>query len=137
MGSPLNFKYLGGLVETLSSEYTTAQLLTDVDAALPAFSGSYSSGVTCTAFYDLSSNELTATKRALQYKFAILGGLGGCYKITWVERFTPEGGGSPTDTARSYLWDGVATETGVYTITPPSSQGTTAIANVVATYDCV
>lgn len=125
----------GSATETLSSEYTTALLGGDVDAAIPSFSGSYGS-YGCSAFYDLTTDELTATKRALQYKFTIPSGLTGCYKLTWVERFTPEGGGSPTDTAKSYLWDGTATETPAYTISAPAAQGTTTIADVVATFDC-
>ncbi len=118
---------------TLSIEYTTADLISDVDAAIPAFSGVFSTG-SGTAFYDLSTDELTATKRALEYKFELpaLVALGyTTYRLDWVERFTPEGG-SPTDTAKFYNWDGSATETGVYTVSAPSTQGTTSIVNVVA-----
>jgi hypothetical protein len=126
-------EYTGSYTETLSDEYTTAQLISDVDAAIPAFSGAFSTG-SGTAFFDVTTDELTATKRALEYKFALpaLVALGyTTYRLDWVERFTPEGG-SPTDTAKFYNWDGSATETGVYTVSAPSTQGTTSIVNVVA-----
>lgn len=133
------YNQVGSVVETLSSEYTTAQLDSDVDAAIPAFSGSYSSGTCSGAYYNKTTDELTISKRGMQYKFTLpdlsTWGIGGgyyTYSISWVERFTPTGGGSPTDTVKCYQWDGSATETGVYTINPPSTNGTTTIQDVVA-----
>lgn len=125
----------GTATETLSVEYTTADLLSGIAGAMGAFSGSYST-TPSTAYYDLSTDELTATMRKLQYKFSIPSGLSGCYKIEWIERFSPEGGGSPTDTAKSYLWDGSATETGAYTIDVPATQGAVSIESVTASCDC-
>jgi hypothetical protein len=136
--------YLGGTVTgsnvivTLSSEYTTSDLETDVTNAIPAFSGSFSSGSCTGAFYDKTSDEFTITKRKMQYKFTFSSISGySCFKITWNETFTPEGGGSSTSTAKSYLWNGTDTETPVYTIDVPVSQGTTTITNVVQSCSCV
>lgn len=121
---------------TLSDEYTTTLLLADVDAALPAFSGSFAA-CSSTALYDLSSDELTATKRAMEYKFTLPSLYPGqCYRIEWIERFTPEGGGSAVDTPKTYDWDGVATETPVFTINPPSTQGSVSIVSIVASCTC-
>ena len=134
-GSGTNQNFTGVATTTLGNEYTTALLISDVETALPAFSGPFTTSVgSPNAFYDLSTNELTATKRALEYKFELpaLVALGyTSYRLDWVERFTPEGG-SPSDTAKFYNWNGSATETGVYTVSAPSTQGTTSNNNIVA-----
>jgi hypothetical protein len=133
-GPSTDQNFTGVATTTLSEEYTTALLVSDVEAAIPAFSGAFSTLGSGTAFFDITTNELTATKRALEYKFELpaLVALGyTTYRLDWVERFTPEGG-SPSDTAKFYNWDGSATETGVYTVSAPSTQGTTSINNVVA-----
>lgn len=136
--------FVGGTVSgtdatlTLSDEYTTVELEADVDAALPAFSGGYSSGA-CSdgAFFDISTDERTITKRAMEYLFELPDLTGHvCYRIDWEEVFTPEGGGSPTVTPKFYNWDGVATETPAYTIDPPATQGTTTVENVAVSFDC-
>lgn len=129
----------GSYTETISNEFTTAILSTDVDAALPAFSGSFLTTGSSSALYDLSTDELTITKRALQYKLPLpsLAALGySTYYVQWIERFTPAGGGSPVDTVKSYTWDGSATETPVYTINPPSTPGSTAILAGSFSYGC-
>ncbi|NBW38511.1 MAG: hypothetical protein EBR30_26525 [Cytophagia bacterium] len=136
-GTP-EYYYSAGGTNTLSTEWTTAELETDVYNAIPAFSGSFSGGVACSgAYYDKTSDELTITKRKMEYKF-VLPTLTGysCYKITWNETFTPEGGGSTTVTAKSYIWNGTDTETPVYTIDVPAAQGTTTVTDVSVSCSC-
>jgi hypothetical protein len=125
----------GAVVETLSSEYATSTLSSDVTSALPSY-GSYSSGDCSGAYYNVSDDELTITKRKMQYKFTLpsLGGYA-CYKLTWNEHFVAEGG-TVTNTAKTYQWDGSATETGEYTIDVPASEGTTTITDLVASNAC-
>jgi hypothetical protein len=48
--------------------------------------------------------------------------------------FVPEAGGSPTNTALTYVWNGTDTETPVYELEVPDIQGTTEVVSVVA--DC-
>lgn len=141
IGSPSD-NFYGSATETLSDEWTTAALEADVTAAIPAYSGSFTL-VSCTgSYYDKTSDELTITKRKMEYKFA-LPGVGGvswltgysCYKIMWDEVFTPKGGGSTTVlTSRTYTWNGSDTETPVYEIDVPASEGTITVENI--TYSC-
>ena len=86
--------------------------------------------------HDLTSDELTMTKRALQYKFTLptLTGFS-AYQIDWIERFTPVVG-SVVDTPKTYNWDGVATETGAYTVNAPATPGEVTIVSVVGTVTC-
>lgn len=125
----------GSWTVTGSDEYTTSALFSAVDSALGSASWSSWSSVSCSgAFVDLSTDQVTYTKRKLEYKFELPEDLveGQCYRITWKERFTPEGG-SAVDTDKSYEWDGEATETGVYSITPDNTlQGTWTIVSVTA-----
>jgi hypothetical protein len=128
-------KTTGTASQTLSSEYTTALLESDVTAALPSY-GSYSDGDCGGAYYDVSDDELTITKQKMQYKFTLPNLTGyACYKLTWNERFVAEGG-SVTNTAKTYQWDGSATETGEYTIDVPAAEGTTTITDLVASNAC-
>lgn len=141
---PGNFSanYYGSASETLSDEWTTSALEADVTAAIPAYSGPFDL-VPCTgSYYDKTSDELTITKRKMEYKF-VLPGFGGvswligysCYKIMWDEVFTPKGGGSTTVlTSRTYTWNGSDTETPVYEIDVPASEGTITVENI--TYSC-
>jgi hypothetical protein len=120
--------YTGGSVaETLSDEYTTDALITYTVSNLPSYPDTFTG--TCSSLRYLSSNELTYAIRRFKYKF-LLPDLTGytCYKITWLE-------GS---TAKSYIWDGVATQTPVYgPILEPSSNGTIAISSIAAACSCV
>ena len=129
------FTSTGSFVITNDDEFTTALLESDVDSFMPAFSGSYTSGAS-TALHDLTSDELTMTKRALQYKFTLptLTGFS-AYQIDWIERFTPVVG-SVVDTPKTYNWDGVATETGAYTVNAPATPGEVTIVSVVGTVTC-
>ena len=96
-------------VVTYADEYTTAALQAYVVASLPAwgslppFGGGYPG--------ELASAELNADSSGYsimesQYQLAHPIPPTGIYILMWVERFTPDGGGAPTNTARSYTWDG-------------------------------
>lgn len=135
-GTP-EYDFIGTATNTLSNEYTTSDLSDDVSTNLPYFSGPFSDAYCTGAYYDISSDELTITKRKMEYKFTLpsLSGYS-CYKLTWDEVFTPEGGGSTTVTSKSYLWNGTDTETSVYTINVPANQGTTVVSNITASCSC-
>lgn len=115
-----------------SSEYTTSTLLANVAASLPAFSGAYHTYNPASdyAYYDLSTDEITATETKMQYRFALPNLTGyTCYRISWSEKFVPESG-STVYTSLSYTWDGSATYAGPYTINVPTTQGTTTVVSV-------
>ena len=94
---------------TYADEYTDAQLQTYVAATLPGwgplstFGDSYPSEL---ASAELSSGAGTYSILESKYAFAWQVPPSQFYELTWVERFTPDGGGSPTDTAKSFTWDG-------------------------------
>lgn len=145
MTAPPSVNATGESTESLSSEYTDALLFTDTAAAVPAYSGSFTQGVS-TAFNDFSTNHLTLTLRKMEYYLAHkIPLIGTCYKLEWVERFTPDGGGMPVDTPRSYTWDGVTPSgydpndpdtwpvTTTYDAGFPSDEGVISIADTVAT----
>lgn len=121
--STFSAKSAGSVSETLSSEYTTAQLIANAEAALPSYPGTFAG--TCSSLRDLSSDELTYTVRRFKYKF-ILPSMTGItsYVINWNEGAT----------AKSYTWDGVATETPVYgPVSEPGSNGTVGISSITVT----
>jgi len=72
-------------------------------------------------------------------------GSGTTYIIKWVERFSPEGGGAPTDTVKTYTWSGTIPGgydptdsttwpiTGEYTLATPATDGTTTLACITVT----
>jgi hypothetical protein len=88
-----------------SDPYTTAQLKTNTIAALPAYDDDWND--TAGSFANLSTDELTYSIRESRYRLRFKipkVGFGTCYFATWVERFTPEGGGAVTDTPRNWQW---------------------------------
>jgi len=108
-----NHQHTGTGTLTLSDEFTTAQLIAQVAAALGGYPGTWAGD--CTAYRNLTADEFTYTIRKFRYRFALptLTGFT-TYKITWTEGAT----------AREYIWDGSATETGVYEVAVPGSNGT-------------
>jgi len=118
-------EYYGTAADTLSLEYATSDLIANTVAALPAYPGTWDG--TCSAYRDLSTDEMTYTVRRFKYKFT-LPTMTGCtsYAISWLEGAT----------AKSYTWDGFATETGEYTVSEPGSNGTTAITAFAVTCLC-
>lgn len=137
IGNP-SFNYYGSATETLSDEWTTADLESEVTAAIPAFSGPFLGGVNCSgAYYDKTTDELTITKRKMEYKFPLPTLVGyTCYGLSWDEVFTPKGGGSPTITPKNYSWNGSDTETPIYTIDVPASEGVITVTEPVPTCSC-
>lgn len=90
---------------TLSLEDTTDDLKTRTQAALPEFDDDWND--TAGSYYELTEDETTNSIRESRYRFRFQipkVGRGTCYKITWVERFTPEEG-DPVDTERCAIWD--------------------------------
>jgi len=90
---------------TYSNEITTPVLKTNTVAALPAYDDDWND--TAGSYANLSTDELTYSIRESRYRLRFKipkVGFGTCYHATWVERFTPEGGGTPTDTPRNWQW---------------------------------
>lgn len=118
--------WYGSYTDTLSVEYTTATLLTSTVSALPSYPNTWVGANE--AMRDLSADELTYSIQRFKYKF-ILPDLTGfdCYKIEWNE-------GS---TAKSYIWNGTDTETGVYgEVTEPGTDGSITVNSIVVTCAC-
>lgn len=89
-----------------SSPYTTAALIANTLAALPAFDDDWDD--TAGSYRNLTTDELTYSIRESRYRFRFKipkVGRGTCYKITWTEIFTPEEG-DPVETDRCSIWDG-------------------------------
>ena len=122
----------------LSDEYTTAMLITDVEAALPPYSGSFYTGIEISAGLSIYSGERDAYAALYQYKFQIPNLTGySAYKIDWDEKYTPEaGGGEPVITHFTYTWNGSDTETSLYYLTFNPNPGTINVVNVVGTAVC-
>lgn len=135
-------------VDTFTSEYSTSTLESDTVSALPAwgtmpgFGGGYPSHL---ASAELSSTEATYSILQSKYQFAHPVPPNATYKLTWVERFTPDTG-SPTDTPKSYTWDGTVPsgyassnsstwpKTTIFEVDQPSSNGSVSIHNLAV--DC-
>ena len=113
----------GTATETLSSEYSTADLITYTVAALPSYPGTWSG--TCSSYRNLTTDELTYSIRRFKYRFQLptLTGFAS-YVINWFEGSTP----------MSYTWNGTDTYTPEYTVNEPGSNGTVVVS--AATYSC-
>lgn len=123
----------GTIVATLSDEYDTALLKSNVVAALPAFDGVYNNS--CSATYNLSANETSFTLSRVKYKIK-LNAAAPCdgVVVQWFEHFQPSPSGSPTNTLKSEAFSEGQIESGVYTIPDPTVNGTTTITSIVV--DC-
>lgn len=142
-------KLTGTVTETKSDEYTTIQLVSNTEAALPAFDDDWND--TAGSLRELTSNQLTYSIRDSRYRFTFpipRSGVGTCYKIEWIERFTPEEG-DPVDTPMCMIWDGVTPEgydpadsdtwpvigdgtNDYFELPPPEENGETTVVEVVA-----
>lgn len=122
-GAGNSFDYTGTATDTLSVEYTTAELKTNTIAALPSYPDTWDGD--CSALLDIDSDQLSCTIRQFKYKFA-LPDLTLCtaYHIHWLEG----------DNEKSYTWNGSDTETPTYTVEQPAENGTIEISDI--TYDC-
>lgn len=122
--------------ETLSSEYTTATLISNAVAALPSyagFGGSHGSGqgTTCSATRALATDETSYSIRRFKYKFTFAAATA-AYTISWNEHFVPTSG-SPTDTPRTASVSIGDTETSVLEVTEGTVNGTTTITDITIT----
>lgn len=136
---------------TYTSIYSDALLISTTVAALPSWgeippcgSGSGST--------ELSSAELSGITYSImqsKYQFCFPVPVSGCYKITWNSVFTPDGGGTPTTTPMSFIWDGTPPPdynpddtttwpvSDIYEQDQPDSNGVVTIANIVASCKCL
>lgn len=115
------------ITDTLSDEYTTSELLTNTEAALPSFPGTWTG--TAGSYFNLTTDELTNSIRESKYRFSFTIPSGSCYRIDWIEDGTPKtwqytGGGTPGDIGYS----------DEYTIPIPSINRTATVTDV--TFSC-
>ena len=118
---------------TRSDEYMTAMLISNTIAAVPPYPGTFTGA--CSAYRNLSSDETSYTVQRFKYKFTFPTATEP-FVIHWVERFTPAGNGSPSDTSRCDPISIGTTETSVHEVLEPSSNGTITVEDVyVETFD--
>lgn len=120
-----------------SNPYTTPTLKSDTLADLPEDFPNTTAG----SYYNLTSDERTFNVREGEYQFKFeipttRKRINQCYKLEWIERFTPLTG-DPVDTPKSWTWDGEVPEdydeddASTYPLTPwfsvaiPTTNGTT------------
>lgn len=133
---------------TLTDEYTTADLKSNVESALPSYCGVYGcsghgnppctlagQGCSCSATYNLSSNETNFTLQRVKYKFTISPPACAGMIVAWKEHFVASPSGTVTDTAKTWTATGDETETPVYTIPDPTVNGTTTITDITVNCD--
>lgn len=73
-----------------SDEYTTALLISNAEASLPAYDGDWND--TAGSFANLSTDELTYSIRESRYRLRFKIPPTSVYRLTWVERFIGEAG---------------------------------------------
>jgi hypothetical protein len=110
-----------------SNEYTTEMLISNTIAALPPYPGTFTE--VCSAYRNLPPEETSYTVRRFRYKFTFAAAAQP-FVIHWVERFTPEGNGSPSDTSQSEQIPIGATESSLHEVLEPASNGTVTIEDV-------
>lgn len=107
-----------------ANEFTTAMLIAKVEAGLPPFPGTFEEGG-CASSRFLSTDEVTYSEQTCQYKI-VIPDTAVPVTITWNEHF--DGGG---DTPMSATLPAHTTETSVYFLAAPSSNGTITITDVM------
>ncbi len=123
-----------------TTEYTTELLESNTIAALPDFSGfdgphdQPGQGTSCSAIRNLGSDEVSYSIQRFKYKF-IFGAATAAFTIYWTERFAPSGGGGFTDTDKQETETIGNTESSVFEIDEPDSNGTTTIVNIRWSFD--
>lgn len=148
--SATTFVAAGNVLATYGEEYTTADLVARVQAALAALGWDGDWNDTPGSYRSLSANETTLALRDSRYEWRVPRhkvGSGRCYGIRWKQRFTPEGGGAPVDTPMCAVWDYEATpdydpddvttwpkmkngELDYWELPPPSANGTTTVEDI-------
>jgi autonomous glycyl radical cofactor GrcA len=117
---------------------TTEQLISKTVASLPPFSGfdgphsELGQGTDCSAYRDLSADETSYDIQRFKYKFTFPAATQP-FSISWVERFTPAGGGQPTNQYSGYelIPVGATSTVREYMVGEPPSNGTITIEEIV------
>jgi hypothetical protein len=115
---------IGTMVATLSSEYTTAMLISNTIGALPAYDNDFND--TCQASRNLLSDESSYSISRFRYKFKWATPLAVACRICWLVRTSFTGGG----TSNVQMCENVpagATESTVHEALEPSSNGTVTV----------
>jgi hypothetical protein len=110
----------GDLIE-LSTEYTTAELIADTVAALPAYSGAFNPGP-CNSERNLLPDEHQYLVTRLQYVFAFDPAPSDC-TITWRERTRDADGNCVGDVFKSTTVHAGDTQSDVFELLEPDANG--------------
>jgi hypothetical protein len=136
---------VSGSPNVYTNEYTTAELMSDAVSLLPSWGALPSFGSASAAelaYADLTTDETEYSIMESKYQFAHPIPPSSTYSFSWIERFVPSAGGSPTDTAQSYTWDGTILggynpsdkstwpKTSIFETDYPSSNGVTTLRNL-------
>lgn len=115
-------------VTTYSDEYTTAILISNVEDALPAYSGEYTGGA-CASSRFLSTDEATYSIQRSKPKFEFIAA-GFSWTLCYNEHFVPADMGSPSDTMRCLSIGPTDTEAFGPEMLEPSTNGTTTVEDI-------
>lgn len=118
-------------VQTLSNEYTTAQLISNVESALPAYSGSYTGGA-CASSRFLSSDEITYSIQRSKPKFDFVAATI-AFMLCYNEHFVPADGSAPSDTPKCITVSIGDVEAFGDEMLEPSTNGTTTVEDITCT----
>lgn len=114
---------------SLSSEYTTAMLISNTEAALPPYDDVFD-GPPCASIRDLSEDQISYTIQRFKPKFSIAIPLGSDLVICYNEHFVPEGGGDPVDTPKTATISAGNTEIIGDEVLEPAENGQTEITDI-------
>lgn len=114
--------------DSYDSEYTTGELISNVEDMIPGFTGEFGGGACCSS-RALADDESTYSEQIAQYRFTFSASTDD-FEVDWIERFTPAGGGGSVDTPRSDFFSGGTATSGTYSLAAPSTNGTTCIVEV-------
>jgi hypothetical protein len=111
----------------LSDEFTTAALVSKTEDDLPDYPNTWTGE--CSASYDLSDDETSLAIQEFQYQFTVATPPSAGAVLLWNERFTPDVG-APVDNPMNFAWDGSVTQTGIYQVDHPASNGEITIQDI-------
>ncbi len=110
---------------TMSNENTTEQVISDTEAALPAWPDWSTAGSLTTAFRDLSTDETNYSIRRIRWKVRHYP-TGTCYMKVWLQStFHPDSGSDVVTDLEPYIWTGSQTPRCL----PDASKSITDVAN--------
>jgi len=104
----------------LSDEYTTAMLISDAQATLPAYDNDFND--TCYAYRFLDDTELSYDFARFKYYWTFPSPATTC-KFCWRERFTPDDTGVPEDFEKCVTVKPGMTKTAVFEVFEPNVNG--------------